>query len=138
MTWLLDTNMVSDLMRHPHGVVARRLTSVTGDQVITSVVVACEISFGLARRSSPRLEERWLRLRDVIPVVALGDDVVAAYGGARAALERAGTPISPNDLLIAAHALALEAVVVTDNVREFSRVPGLRVDNWLAAEGGSP
>lgn len=138
MTWLLDTNMVSDLMRHPHGVVARRLTSVTGDQVITSVVVACEISFGLARRSSPRLEERWRRLRDVIPVVALGDDVVAAYRGARAALERVGTPISPNDLLLAAHALALDAVVVTDNVREFARVPGLRVENWLAAEGGSP
>lgn len=128
VTCLLDANAISDLMRHPHGVVARRLTSVTGDQAITSVVVECEIGFGLARRPSPRLEERWLRLRDAIPIVA----------GPRAALERAGARISPNDLLIAAHALALEAVVATDHVREFSRVAGLRVGHWLAAEGEAP
>jgi tRNA(fMet)-specific endonuclease VapC len=138
MIFLLDTNIISDLMRRPQGMVARRLAAATEDEVITSVVVACEIRFGLARHPSPRIEDAWHSLRTLIPVAALGKDVIASYGQTRAALERAGTPIGPNDLLIAAHALSLDALVVTDNVREFERVPGLRVENWLAVESRAP
>jgi tRNA(fMet)-specific endonuclease VapC len=138
MMFLLDTNIISDLMRRPEGAVARRLASLTTSSIVLCPVVACEIAAGLARVQSPRLEAAWSLIRSRWKVVPLGGEVAPAYASLRRALEASGMPIGPNDLLIAAHALTLEAVVVTDNVREFSRVPGLRVENWLAAEGGSP
>lgn len=101
------------------------------NKVFTSVIVAAEIRFGAAKRGSARLS----RQAEVI----LGDmsvrpfDVPAdqAYADIRRALEVAGKPIGANDLLIAAHALSLDATLVTDNTREFERVPGLKIENWL-------
>jgi tRNA(fMet)-specific endonuclease VapC len=136
--FLLDTNIISDLMRRPDGVVARRLATMTTSSVVLCPVVVCEIAAGLARVQSPRLEAAWSLIRSCWEVVPMGGEVAPAYASVRRALEASGMPIGPNDLLIAAHALALEAVVVTDNVREFSRVAGLRVENWLAAEGWAP
>ena len=129
--YLLDTNTVSDLMRHPGGHVAARLATIDAASVVISPVVACEIAFGLARLEVPRLKTAWSLILAALPIVPMGDELVQPYASVRRALEAAGTPIGPNDLLIAAHALALDAVVVTDNVREFSRVPGLQVENWL-------
>ena len=128
--YLLDTNTVSDLMRHPGGQVAARLATIDAGSVVISPVVACEIAFGLARFEVPRLKTAWSLILAALPIVPMGDELVQPYASVRRALEAAGTPIGPNDLLIA-HALALDAVVVTDNVREFSRVPGLQVENWL-------
>ena len=130
--YLLDTNIVSDLIRHPQGPVARRITSKGEDTVCTSVVVAAELRYGVEKAGSKRLSERVnlvLSALEVLPLEIPGD---LHYGAIRHHLTRHGTPIGPNDLLIAAHARALDLTVVTDNEREFSRVPDLRVENWLS------
>lgn len=131
LRYLLDTNILSDLVRHPSGAIAGHIRRVGEEAVCTSVVVACELRFGAARKGSERLSlqvEAVLGALDVEPLDAPAD---AAYGRLRLALERAGNPIGPNDMLIAAHALTLGAVMVTANVEEFARVPGLMVENWL-------
>jgi len=131
MRYLLDTDAVSDLVQYPQGVVAQRIARVGDAAVCTSIVVAAELRFGAAKKGSRRLAaqvEAVLGMFDVLPLAAPADH---AYGDLRARLEAAGTPIGPNDCLIAAHALALDCTIVTGNTREFGRVDGLRVENWL-------
>lgn len=128
--YLLDTNIVSDLARDPQGTVARRLAEAGTERVAVSVVVACEVRFGAVKSGSKRLARRLDVLLREIPQLPLEEPVDKHYADIRAHLERAGTPIGPNDLLIAAHARALAFVLVTDNEREFSRVPRLVVENW--------
>ncbi len=132
IAYLLDTNIVSDLIRHPHGSARVRLEAAGVDSVVTSVVVACELRFGLRKRNSARLTRQAEAVMAALEILPLPVDASEAYGRVRHALERLGTPIGPNDLLIAAHALALDLTLVTDNVGEFKRVKGLRVENWLA------
>jgi len=132
--FLLDTNTVSALVKDPTGPAAQRAMAADGDDLFTNVVIASEIAYGFHRRPGRRtdlLQAQWVALCEVVPVASLDEDVVGHSAAIRVALEAAGTPIGSNDLLIAAHALSLGAVVVTDNVLEFSRVPGLRVENWL-------
>jgi len=131
--FLLDTNVLSDLLKHPAGAVSQRIGAVGEDAVITSIVVACELRYGAAKKGSPALSSRVDQLLSTIEVLPLDEGVDEKYGDIRAALERAGTPIGANDYLIAAHALASDLTLVTDNVGEFSRVPGLDVENWLAS-----
>ena len=131
LRYLLDTNIVSDLMRRPQGRVAQRLTAVGIETVAVSIVVACELRFGLAKSGAHRLAQHLEVILDQIPALPLEAPVEQHYADIRSTLERAGTPIGPNDLLIAAHARALGLVLVTDNGREFARVPGLMVENWL-------
>jgi tRNA(fMet)-specific endonuclease VapC len=131
--YLLDTNIVSDLMRNPSGFVRKALDSVEPDQVFTSVIVAAEIRFGAAKRGSSRLirqAEIVFGTLEILPFSRPGDH---AYADLRCALESLGRPIGAFDMLIAAHAMALDAVLVTDNTREFERVPGLKIENWLRA-----
>jgi tRNA(fMet)-specific endonuclease VapC len=131
MHYLLDTNIVSDLIRAPQGRAASRIREVTEALVRTSIIVAAELRFGARKLGSPRLTERLeavLGLLEIVPFAAPAD---AVCGQIRARLEQAGTSIGGNDLLIAAHAFALGDTVVTDNEREFGRVEGLRVENWL-------
>lgn len=134
LLYLLDTNIVSNLARHPQGLVAQRVMTVGVQRVGISIVVACEIRFGLVKRPQPRLSQHLEPLLDHVTLLNLEPPVEQHYADIRNALERAGTPIGPNDLLIAAHAHALGLTLVTDNVREFSRVPGLAVENWLMAD----
>lgn len=129
--YLLDTNIVSHLMRQPQGLVMRRIAEVGESAVFVSVVVACELRFGAAKRQSAVLTERVDQLLSLIPVLPLDNGVDREYADIRNCLELTGQPIGPNDLLIAAHARALGMVLVTDNVREFGRVPGLVVENWV-------
>lgn len=131
--YLLDTNILSDLLRHPAGRAARRLAVVGEAVVCTSIVVACELRFGAARKGSTQLSERVEALLESLEVLPLDKDSDRRYAEIRSHLDRLGKPIGPNDLLIAAHALALELVLVTDNVEEFARVPGLSAENWLAS-----
>lgn len=131
LRYLLDTNIVSDLARHPNGLPAQRLLAVGVESVAISIVVACEIRFGLAKRPQPRLAYRIEQLLDHLPLLSLESPIEQHYADIRVALERAGTPIGPNDLLIAAHSRTLNLTLVSDNQREFSRVPDLRVENWL-------
>lgn len=129
--FLLDTNILSDLIRQPDGLVARAIAEVGEDSIATSIIVAGELRYGGEKRGSARLQGKIDQLLSLIPVLPLKDDADASYGRLRAELERRGTPIGANDMLIAAHALAVDATLVTDNIREFQRVDGLKLANWL-------
>jgi tRNA(fMet)-specific endonuclease VapC len=131
MRYLLDTNIVSDLVRHPKGHVARRIRQVGGAQVCTSIIVACELRYGVAKKGAARLSARLEDALARLEVLAFEEPADVAYASIRAALEGAGRPIGANDLLIAAHALALCCTMVTDNGGEFSRIEGLACENWL-------
>jgi tRNA(fMet)-specific endonuclease VapC len=129
--YLLDTNILSDLIRHPGGLVARRVEQVGQKEIFTSIIVAAELRYGCAKKGSSKLLERVQGLLETIPVLPLDMPTDAQYGLIRAELEAAGQPIGMNDLLIASHALALGLTLVTDNTSEFSRVRGHKVENWL-------
>ena len=135
-TYLLDTNALSELVGNPRGPVARESRLKALDQktrILTSIIVACEMRYGVAKKGSPILEERVDLMLTALEVAPLTQGVEAKYAALRVDLERRGQTIGANDMLIAAHALELDAVLVTDNVREFKRVKGLRVENWLRA-----
>lgn len=129
--YLLDTNILSDLVRRPQGPVADKISEVGEDAVATSIVVAAELRFGAEKKGSPQLSARVASILNAIKILPLEPPADATYAGLRAELERRGTPIGANDMLIAAHALALDYVLVTSNVGEFERVHGLRTENWL-------
>ncbi|RFF30104.1 type II toxin-antitoxin system VapC family toxin [Wenzhouxiangella sediminis] len=129
--YLLDTNMLIAAIKG-RSPVREKLETVDASQLLVSPIVLGELLTGVEksqRRSSNR--KRLLDVLTGLRMVDLQPEVAVLYGQVRAALESAGTPIGANDLWIAAHALSLEAVVVTDNEREFCRVSGLNVENWL-------
>ena len=131
MRYLLDTNIVSDLVRHPQGRIVEHIRKVGEAQVCTSIIVAAELRYGAAKKGSERLTEQLetvLGALDVLPFEAPAD---ATYGLIRIRLEQAGKPIGGNDLLIAAQAVALGCTIVTDNEAEFARIDGLPRENWL-------
>ena len=131
MRYLLDTNILSDLVRNPQGRIAEHIRKVGEGQICTSIIVAAELRYGAEKKGSPRLAaqlEAVLGALDVLPFETPAD---AAYGLIRTRIEHAGKPIGGNDLLIAAHAIALGCTVVTDNDREFARIDGLPRENWL-------
>lgn len=130
--YLLDTNIVSDLVRHPQGGVAKHIAEVGEETVCTSIIVAAELRFGAEKRNAMRLTDQVEAVLGAIEVLPLDAPADRAYAQLRCRLEMAGHPVGPNDMLIAAHALACECTLVTANVAEFSRVPGLKVINWLA------
>lgn len=131
MRYLLDTNVCVDFVTGRYPAVAGRLAELRPVDVAVSSVVAAELRYG-AEKSSRRAENH--RRLDVLlgelPVLELDLDAASVYGRIRAELEARGTPIGPNDLLIGAQALAADRVLVTDNVAEFSRIEGLRIENW--------
>ena len=129
--YLLDTNILSDLVKHPDGAVFRRIRSVGEDTVCTSLIVAAELRYGALKKGSARLAAQLDTILSALDVVAVQSPTEERYAEVRLALERAGSPISGNDTLIAAHAIALSLTLVTDNRREFERVPELTVENWL-------
>ncbi|MGE3843373.1 MAG: type II toxin-antitoxin system VapC family toxin [Vicinamibacterales bacterium] len=131
LLYLLDTSTLSNLIRQPQGRVAECIEEVGEEHVATSVVVACELRYGAAKRGNRRLTKQVEAVLGALTIRPLESDVERVYAAIRLALEKKGTPIGAHDLLIAAHARALDAVCVTDNVAEFSRVPGLDVENWL-------
>ena len=122
---------MSDLVRNPGGVVAKQISRVGEDSVCTSIIVAAELRYGALKATSAKLSERVELILSALEILPLEAPADREYAALRHHLSRQGTPIGPNDLLIAAHALAQDLTVVTGNVREFSRVPGLKVKNWL-------
>lgn len=131
MIYLLDTNILSDLVRNPQGRVAGRIAEVGENSICTSVIVAAELRFGAEKRGSARLTDQLERVLGALQILPFEPPADLAYGRIRALLERPGTPIGGNDMLIAAHALSAGFTLVTDNVGEFARVGGLTVLNWL-------
>lgn len=128
---MLDTNVLSDVIRSPQGTVTRRIEAVGQSNVSISIVVAAELRFGVENRGSDRLRRQVDAVLSGIEIVPLTEPIDREYAVLRASLKRRGSPIGPNDLLIAAHALAHGAVLVTANRKEFSRVDGLALENWL-------
>ena len=134
--YLLDTNVLSALIREPQGRIRGRLDDAArADIVYTSVIVAAELRFGASKRRATRLAEQINAILTEIVIAPFEQPMDGSYADLRASLERAGTPIGANDLWIAAQALHDGSVLVTDNTREFGRVPGLAVENWLMRAG---
>jgi tRNA(fMet)-specific endonuclease VapC len=129
--YLLDTNIISDLIRNPDGFAAHRIEQLGPRGMCTSIVVASELRYGCAKKGSAKLLHKVEGLLQTLPVLPLDRPADVEYGRIRAELEAAGATIGMNDLLIAAQACALGLTLVTDNTREFSRVRGLVVENWL-------
>jgi tRNA(fMet)-specific endonuclease VapC len=135
--WMLDTSICSFILKRRPPSIQARLESLPEDQVGVSTIVAAELRYGVARH--PERTRIGLEVEDLLARLAVlpWDDAAArSYGDLRADLERKGTPIGGMDLLIAAHGLALDAVVVTNNRREFDRVPGLQIEDWLEGSRG--
>jgi tRNA(fMet)-specific endonuclease VapC len=129
---MLDTNIISDLIKNPQGKAAKRIAKVGGANICTSIIVAAELRYGCAKSGSTRLLKAVEDLLGEIEVLPLDVPADTDYGGIRSELEAAGKPIGSNDLLIAAHACAVGATIVTANTDEFKRIRGLNVENWLA------
>ena len=130
--YLLDTNIISALVKTPNGAVFAHLRARLPATACTSIVIAAEIHYGLSKGVTSKLRkqvELVLAAFDVLPLETPADQ---HYGDIRAYLQQRGQPIGQNDLLIAAHARALGLTLVTNNVREFEKVPGLKVENWLS------
>lgn len=129
--FLLDTNVLSTLIKQPSGPLVHRIAALDGEDYCTSIVVACELRYGAEKKGSHALITKVDQLLARIDVLPLEADSDRHYAELRVALERKGRPIGHNDLFIAAHARALGLTLVTANLREFSIVPGLAVENWL-------
>lgn len=130
--YLLDTNVLIALSKHLGGI-ADRLDRIAAAEVVIPVVVVAEIEFGIAKSRRRRQNRRVFDdLLAGFEVAAFDAAAAAAYGPIRADLERRGSLIGPNDLLIAAQAISLGGILVTDNVAEFQRIADLRLENWLA------
>lgn len=128
--YLLDTNIISDLVGNPQGKVAKKIARVGEDNICTSIIVAAELRYGCAKSGSVRLTKAVEDILSEITVLPFDAPADTEYGDIRSELEAAGKSIGSNDLLIAAHASALGATVVTANADEFKRVRGLNVANW--------
>ncbi len=130
--YLLDTNIVYELIKHPRGVMAvAMLKDGKGELCCTSNIVACELRYGAARKQSSKLTANVEQVLQCLSVLPLKEGVDEVYADIRRDLERCGLPIGHNDLLIAAHAVTLGLTVVTANQRGFARINQLTVENWL-------
>jgi tRNA(fMet)-specific endonuclease VapC len=130
-TWMLDTNVLSELIRNPQDTLRQKVAGASPDTLCTSIVVACELRFRALRKGSDTLTRRVEQLLEALPVLPFDEPADRHYADIRASLERPGTPIGSHDLLIGAHARSLGLTVVTRNLREFERIPGLKVEDWL-------
>jgi len=135
---MLDTNVCIHLIRRRPHEVLRRFEGYTVGEIGVSSVTVAELRYGV-EKSAHRARNREALSRFLLPLVVadFGQDAAAAYGRVRAALESGGTPIGPLDTLIAVHAVSLGVTLVTNNVREFGRVPELEVEDWVG-EAGPP
>jgi tRNA(fMet)-specific endonuclease VapC len=133
MHYLLDTNIVSDLVRRPQGIVAQRVREIGELSVCTSIMVAAELRYGATKRGSSRLSAQLEAVLGAIEVLPFEAPADRAYGVLRARLERLGQIIGGNDLLIASQVIALgrSHTLVTDNEREFARINEIVCENWL-------
>jgi tRNA(fMet)-specific endonuclease VapC len=129
--FMLDTNVISEMVKDPKGRVAERARECQ-DRLCTSIVVASELRYGCAKKGSPELLRRVEEILAEVGVIALDVPADAAYGSIRSELEAAGQSIGSNDLFIAAHACSMKLTLVTANVREFSRIRGLKLEDWTS------
>jgi tRNA(fMet)-specific endonuclease VapC len=130
MRYMLDSNICIHIINHASPKLIARLVKHEGDLCI-STIVAAELQFGAAKSAAQKKNRASLaEFLAPLEILPFDEDAAASYGDLRATLEKSGKPIDPLDTLIAAHALSLGATVVTNNLREFQRVKGLRVESW--------
>jgi len=131
--YLLDTNICIYLTKHQHPALNQRFASLAENEVAMSVITFGELQFG-AQKSQHRgkVLQALAKLSAVIPVLEMQPEAGEIYGEIRATLQQKGTPIGNNDLWIASHALSEKLILVTNNEKEFMRVPDLSVENWIA------
>lgn len=132
--YMLDTNIVSEFLRNPQGAAVKRGRAAGQKVLCISVVTACELRFGALKKSSEILRRRIEGFFAEVPPLPFEIGFDAEFARIRVQLENAGTPIGPFDMLIATHAKSLGLTLVTDNIREFSRVDGLKLENWIERE----
>jgi tRNA(fMet)-specific endonuclease VapC len=130
--YLLDTNICVYVIRKRPESVFRRLSNIGKRGVAISVVTAFELEVGALRAQGTHYSEAVRLFIAELPVLSLDDSARTAYGQLRTALERRGEVIGAYDMLIAAHALAVDATLVTNNEKEFKRVKGLKIENWVS------
>ena len=131
LKYLLDTDVFSLMVKGQDAAINTRLQSLAKGEAVLSVITAGEFYYGVAHAPVSALrDQRAQRLLDFFGLLPLDGEVATRYGTVRAELRRAGTPIGPNDLWLAAQALAHGLVMVTRNAREFKRVRGLKVETW--------
>lgn len=129
--YLLDTNILSGLIHRPQGVVTQKIASLGEPAICTSLIVACELRFGARKKASPRLSERVDAVLSAMEVLPLQAPIDGIYADIRYHLATTGMLIGSNETPMAAHALTIEATLVTANMGEFSQVSGLPLENWL-------
>ena len=129
--YMLDTNICIYAMKNKPEKVLRRFKEEMDHGLCVSSITLAELEYGMKHCSDPmRNEQALLRFLVPLSVLPFGADAATSYGEIRAELQRKGTPIGPLDMLIAAHAKSEGMTLVTNNVREFARVPGLEIENW--------
>ncbi len=131
MKILLDTDITSYIFSHRDARVRHRFLAFAVGEVGISTITAAELAFGSALNQSERNRGAVERALESLAIAPFDLAAARSYAEVRTVLQRRGTPIGPLDMLIAAHALSLDVPLVTNNVREFRRVPGLQVENWL-------
>jgi tRNA(fMet)-specific endonuclease VapC len=131
MRYLLDTDIVSDMVRNPKGPAAKHLARVGTQSICISIIVASELRYGAFRKGAAKLTRTIEEFLERVVIEPFDHPADRLYAEIRARMEEAGTPIGQNDTLIAAHSLALDCILVTNNMREFSRISDLKLENWL-------
>ncbi len=131
MRYILDTNTASEALKKPNGRIARKLHRLKPGQACISAIVACELRYGLSKNPSEKLRSKIEPFLGAITVLDFPAAAAKTYGAIRADLQIIGQPISGNDMLIAAHAIHTRLILVSDNTKEFERIPGLKLENWL-------
>lgn len=128
---LLDTNICIHVINvRPPAVLARFRQHRMGEIGVCSVVAA-ELAYGVAKSGSERNRQALEMFLAPLEILSFDEAALLVYGSLRAELERKGTPIGAHDMMIAAHALSQQSTLVTNNTREFARVPGLALENWV-------
>jgi len=130
--YMLDTDICIALIKNRPEAMRSRLSRLSPEEVGISGIVAAELWFGVEH--SQKKKRNTAALKDFMEYVSLLDwpcEASNTYGQIRAEIQKKGTPIGAMDLLIASHALSLDVVLVTNNTKEFERVPGLKIENWL-------
>ena len=132
MKYMLDTNICIYIIKHKPKSVVQRFLLYDPDEICISAITYAELMHGV-EKSQAKEKNRLALVLFLSPIAILEFDSLAAeeYGGIRSELERKGTPIGPMDMLIAGHAMSKELILVTNNVKEFQRIQGLQLENWV-------
>jgi tRNA(fMet)-specific endonuclease VapC len=132
LTYLLDTNICIYIAKQKPESVLKRFTSLTVGEIAMSTITYGELLYGAEKSHHPKKTKDLLEeLTHLIPPLPLATDTGKFYGHIRSQLEKRGKIIGNNDLWIAAHALSMDLIIVTNNTKEFSRVPKLKLENWI-------